>query len=46
MRNLREKIKAQTQRELWGQLKESKKTKQEELGAAEETPAKIAATET
>ena len=46
VRNLREKLKAQTQRELRGQLEESKKRKQEELGAAEETPAKIAATET
>ena len=38
--------KAKTQKELRGQIGETKKRKQEELDAAEETPAKIAATET
>ena len=35
-----------TRRELRGQMKEAKKRKQEELGADEETPGKIPATET
>ena len=46
MRDLQEKLKVQTQRELQGQMEESKKRKQEELGADKETPAEIPVTET
>ena len=46
MKNLKKKVRAQTQTELQVQMEETKKRKQEEQQVDEETPAKIAATET
>ena len=46
MRNFRDKFKLKTQRTSRGKWKSPKEKGQEELGADEETPAKIPATET